>query len=83
MTDADKEPSKWLAEVMANQTKSPVYWQETVENMIADGINVFVEIGPGNTLCGLVKKINHEAITMNVENIETLQTTLQTLKTLV
>ena len=69
-----------LAELMATQAKSPVYWQETIENMISDGINVFVEIGPGKTLSGLVKKVNHDAIAVNVEDIESLNETIEILK---
>lgn len=39
------------------QTKNPVRWQETVENMAADGVDTFIEVGAGKTLCGLIKKI--------------------------
>lgn len=60
------EPGQWIADLMAKQTSSPVYWQETMENMVADGIKTFVEIGPGNTLSGLAKKIDHELVTMRV-----------------
>jgi len=42
------------------QLTSPVLWTQTVNNMIADGANKFVEVGPGNVLQGLVKKINPE-----------------------
>lgn len=72
----------WIADLMAKQTKSPVYWQETMENMVADGIGAFVEIGPGNTLSGLAKKIDHELVTMRVEDQETLMETINTIKSL-
>jgi [acyl-carrier-protein] S-malonyltransferase len=65
---------------MANQSRKPVYWQETMENMIADGIRIFIEIGPGNTLCGLAKKINHDIVSMNIEDYETLKDTIEILK---
>ncbi|MDR2770815.1 MAG: ACP S-malonyltransferase, partial [Clostridiales Family XIII bacterium] len=37
----------WIRERLALQLKSPVYWQETIENMAADGIELFIELGPG------------------------------------
>jgi [acyl-carrier-protein] S-malonyltransferase len=45
------------------QLTSPVRWTHTVINMISDGADTFIEVGPGNVLQGLVKKINAEAIT--------------------
>ncbi|WP_051280799.1 ACP S-malonyltransferase [Anaerovorax odorimutans] len=77
MEGADKPADKWIADIMAKQAMSPVYWQEIVENIIADGAQVLVEIGPGNTLSGLVKKINHDMITMNVSDEETLKLTIK------
>lgn len=76
------EEGKWIAEIMAKQAMSPVYWQETIENMQADGVEVFIEIGPGNTLSGLAKKINPELTTMNIDNYETLLETMNMLKSL-
>jgi [acyl-carrier-protein] S-malonyltransferase len=83
MEGAVGEPGTWITEIMAKQAKSPVYWQEIIENMMAKGIRTFIEIGPGNTLCGLAKKISHELVTMNIENIETLNQTIETLKSLI
>lgn len=45
------------------QLTGPVRWTQTVSNMIQDGASSFVEVGPGNVLQGLVKKINREATT--------------------
>ncbi len=47
-----------IRENLIAQLTSPVRWTQTVENMIADGANEFIEIGPGDVLKGLVKKIN-------------------------
>jgi [acyl-carrier-protein] S-malonyltransferase len=65
---------------MALQVKTPVYWEEVINNLLEAGIDIFIEIGPGKTLSGLVKKINHEAITLHVENKESLDHTIQALK---
>jgi len=43
--------------LISKQITSPVLWQQSIENMIADGVTTFVECGPGRVLCGLVKKI--------------------------
>lgn len=45
------------------QLTAPVKWTQSVNQMIADGASQFIEVGPGNVLQGLVKKINREAIT--------------------
>lgn len=55
---------------IAAQVKSPVRWQETIEKMIADGFDTFVEVGPGKTLSGLIRKISTEVFVCNVENKE-------------
>lgn len=60
-----------------------MYWQETIENMIADGVEAFIEVGPGHTLSGLIKKVSRKAVTMNVENMETLEKTMEKLSELV
>jgi [acyl-carrier-protein] S-malonyltransferase len=45
------------------QLTSPVRWTQSILNMISEGATSFVEIGPGNVLSGLIKKINPEAVT--------------------
>ncbi|MGL4364018.1 MAG: ACP S-malonyltransferase [Bacteroidales bacterium] len=45
------------------QLTAPVRWTQIVQNMIADNANQFIELGPGNVLQGLVKKINKEVLT--------------------
>lgn len=59
------------------QMKSPVLWQKTIENMIADGFTEFVEVGPGKTLCGLIKKISRDVNVYSVEDAETLEETVR------
>lgn len=62
----DSEPVKSLLE---RQVSSSVRWQQSVERMIADGVEEFVEIGPGKTLSGFMRKINRD---VNVSNIDTM-----------
>ena len=68
-----------VAETMAKQAKSPIYWQETIENMARDGIEALVEFGPGTTLSGLVKKISPQLTALNVEDAESLAKAVQAL----
>ena len=58
------------------QVESPVKWQTIVENMVADGVDTFIEVGVGKTLTGLVKRINGDVKTFKVEtpaDIEALE----------
>ncbi len=60
----------------ALQVKSPVLWQKTVENMITAGVDTFIEVGPGKTLSGLIKKISGSVKTLNVCDLASLENTL-------
>ena len=62
------------------QMKSPVKWQETVENMIADGVTDFIEVGPGKTLCGLIKKISKDVNVYAVDSEESLNQAVEAIK---
>ena len=52
--------------LLAKQVASSVRWQQSVENMIADGVDIFVEIGPGKTLAGFMRKISRDVKVYNV-----------------
>lgn len=54
-------------ELLAKQVSSGVRWEQSVSNMIAEGVDTFVEIGPGRTLTGFVRKINREVQVYNIE----------------
>ncbi|MHC1722042.1 MAG: ACP S-malonyltransferase [Aminipila sp.] len=75
----DAGVGKFIAELMGKQAMSPVYWQEIIENMAADGVECVIEIGPGTTLCGIVKKIKEDMLTLHVQDVESLQNTVKTL----
>ena len=61
-TTAITDPAEIKKNLIAQLT-APVKWTQSVQNMIADGATEFIEVGPGNTLQGLVKKINREVST--------------------
>jgi len=68
-SNADK-----LKTYLDEQLTSPVRWTETIENMIADGAKRFLEVGPGNVLAGLLKRINKEFKAMTVGTLSELST---------
>lgn len=53
-------------DLLAKQVSASVRWQESMENMIADGVDTFVEIGPGKTLNGFLRKISRDVKVYNV-----------------
>lgn len=61
-----------VKELLARQVYSSVKWQQSVERMIADGVDTFVEIGPGRTLTGFLRKISRDVKGLNVEKTEDL-----------
>ena len=67
-------------DLLSRQVISPVRWQTIVENMIAAGVDTFIEVGPGKTLTGLIGKINSEVKTLNVEDAESLRHTIEEVK---
>ena len=56
-------------DLISKQIISPVLWQQTIENMIADGVDAFIECGPGNVLSGLVRKINDKVTVKKAEEL--------------
>lgn len=65
---------------MPKQIYSSVHWTQTIENMISNGVDTFVEIGPGKVLAGLNKKINAEVKTYNIYDKTSLESTIAALK---
>jgi len=63
--------------LLKDQVSNSVCWQQSIEKMIADGVEAFIEIGPGKTLSGFMKKINKEVKCMNIDKIEDLDKVLK------
>lgn len=67
------EDIRAVKELLVRQVSSPVQWMQSVEQMIRDGIDVFVEIGPGRTLAGFMRKINREVKVYNISTWEDVE----------
>lgn len=67
---------------MPKQIYSSVHWTQTIEKMVEDGVEIFIEIGPGKVLAGLNKKIAPEATVYNVFDKASLEATISSLKEL-
>ena len=73
-TDADA-----LREKMPAQIYSSVYWTQSVQEMVKNGVDTIIEIGPGKVLAGLCKKIDASVTVLNVYDTETLNSTVSSL----
>lgn len=62
-----------IREELTKQLTSPVYWRESVEIMVAEGVTTFVELGPKEVLCGLIKRIDRSTERYGIETPEQLQ----------
>lgn len=65
--------------LLTKQVSSSVRWQQSVEAMLADGVDTFIEIGPGKTLAGFMKKIDRTAKVLNIEKLEDVDKVLEAL----
>lgn len=65
--------------LLTKQVSSSVKWQQSVENMIENGVDTFIEIGPGKTLAGFMRKINRTVKVLNIEKLEDVDKVVKTL----
>ena len=68
VSDKDDIPA-----LLEKQVYSSVRWQQSVETMLSDGVDTFIEIGPGKTLAGFIKKIDRDARVINISCVEDLE----------
>lgn len=83
ITNVDATPTTSADEFrtkMPKQIYSSVHWTQTIQKMAADGVEIFVEIGPGKVLAGLNKKIAPEAKVFNIFDKASLENTVESLK---
>ncbi len=62
-----------IKELLARQVSSTVRWRESMELMLADGVDTFIEIGPGRTLAGFLKKVSRNVKVINVGTLRDLE----------
>lgn len=74
------ESDKPVTDLLVSQIKSSVRFMQSVEYMISQGVDTFVEIGPGNSLAGFVRRINRDIPVYTVEDIPSLNKALEALK---
>nr|WP_303182331.1 ACP S-malonyltransferase [Lachnoclostridium phocaeense] len=67
-------------ELLAEQVSSSVRWQQSMENLIADGVDTFIEIGPGRTLAGFMRKISRDVTVYNVGTWADVEKVAESLK---
>ncbi|PYV44228.1 MAG: [acyl-carrier-protein] S-malonyltransferase [Acidobacteria bacterium] len=79
---AEVSSSDQIRNSLIRQVSSPVRWTESVRLMIARGVGLFVEVGPGRVLSGLVRQIDKSVKTANVEDINSLNETLDVIELL-
>ncbi len=85
ITNVDAElttSSEDFKEKMPRQIYSSVHWTQTIEKMVSEGVEIFIEIGPGKVLAGLNKKIAPEAVIYNVYDKASLESTVSALNEL-
>lgn len=83
ITNVDAQPTTLALDFkskMPKQIYSSVHWTQTIEKMAAEGVDTFIEIGPGKVLAGLNKKIAPEASIYNVFDKASLDAVIETLK---
>jgi [acyl-carrier-protein] S-malonyltransferase len=62
-----------IRDELLNQLVNPVQWQRSIEYMIAEGVDTFLEIGPGKVLAGLIRRINKDVKTINIGDLEAIK----------
>lgn len=76
---ANNDDPSQVCDALTRQVSSPVLWMQSIRHLIGKGVTDFVEVGPGKVLSGLVRQIDRDVRSLNVENTESLRTILGTL----
>ena len=66
-----------IRDLLRKQIMSPVLFEDSINHMLDQGIDTFIELGPGKTLSGFVKKIDKKANVYNIEDLDTLKSTVE------
>jgi [acyl-carrier-protein] S-malonyltransferase len=73
------EPAQRLGTLLVDQLTAPVRFTQAARELAREGVRTFVEVGPGNVLSGLVKRIDRNVKTVNVSNVAGLKKAIETL----
>ena len=73
VTAREEQQPEQVKELLGRQVYSPVRWEQSMEYMIREGVDTFVEIGPGNTLSNFAKKIDRSLRVFHVETVDDLK----------
>jgi len=65
-----------IKQSLVRQLNNPLLWEDSIKAIADSGINVFIEVGPGKVLSGLIKRIVQEAKILNVQDVESLEKTV-------
>lgn len=74
------EKSDNMIDILAKHVKSPVHFSRIIQNMIDDGVDTFIEIGPGKILTSLVKRVSRDVKLININDRESLEKAIFELK---
>lgn len=83
IANVDAQPVTQAADIrkkLLQQLYSPVLWEDSVETLINEGVDTFIEIGPGKVLSGLIKKVNRRVKTYAVQDSASIQEAVKALK---
>ena len=69
-----------VKDLLERQVSSSVRWEQSIRKMLEDGVDTFIEIGPGKTLSGFMRKINRDVQVLNVEKVEDLDKVVEALQ---
>ncbi len=69
-----------IKRLLIEQINHPILWDDCIRRMLEEGVEIFVEVGPGKTLVGLLKRISREAKGLNVTDLRSLNETLEFFK---
>ena len=67
-------------ELLKEQVSSSVMWEQSIRRMIAEGADIFVEIGPGKTLSGFMRKIDKNVKMFRISNVEEMHEVIRKIK---
>jgi [acyl-carrier-protein] S-malonyltransferase len=78
VTNVDARPTNApneLRDALVRQVSAPVRWSESMQLLVQQGVDTFVEAGPGKVLTGLMRQIDRDVKTLNVEDAASLEAT--------